>query len=1291
MEPGDILAGRFEIERLAGSKGTGHVYRAHDLRTGAPVALKLQQQGLSPEHLTRFESEAQVLAELRHPHIVQYLTQGATQSGERYLVMEWLEGENLKDRLFRARLTVAESITLGVRVAEALGAIHARGIMHRDLKPDHLFLPGGAVHEVKLLDFDIARLPHLTHLTRTRTILRTLGYMAPEQARGEQAVTAGADVFALGAILFECLTGTPAFAGHRPMEVLAKIVFAEAPPVSRIVAGVPPLLDALVARMLAKDPSARPADGMAVATELTALEETEELHGDAEGPRRTSLTRGEQRLFCVVLVAGELPAEVAGMATATPGEMASLRDALLPVAEPYGARLEVLADGSAAATLVGTAVATDQAAQGARCALALRAHLPDRPMALAMGRGEIDGRLPVGEAIARAASMLRASGARPEDSRLIAVDEVAAGLLDARFEITVREGGRALSGVREGALGVRTLLGKVTPCVGRERELATLEALFAECCSGSMARPVLVTADAGAGKSRLRHEFLRRVRSKAVQIWSAHGDPMRAGAPFELLGQVVRRTARLQAGEPIEARRAKLAARIAQHVDGSMRARVTEFLGEMAGTPFPDDDSVQLYAARQNAILMGDQIRRAWADFIEAECRVQPVLLVLEDLHWGDLPTVEHVGTALRLLRKKPLMVLAFARPDVHKRFPSLWAAHSVQELRLGALPSKACEKLSRLVLDASVTAETVAKIVERSQGNAFFLEELVRAVAEGREEDTPGTVLAMVQSRFEALAPQERRVLRAGSVFGRKFWRGAASALLDRKSRAGALDQVLAKLEEREWITSRRGAKFQGEREYLFRHELVREAAYGMLTGEDRVLGHRLAGEWLEQVGETEAQVIAEHFEQGNEPERAIRWYRRAAEQALEGNDLRAAIDRVERALACGASGEEKGELLRIRADAHSWLGEFVQSERWGLEAMELLPQGSPRWYAAEGAAAWAVGALGHTERLLELVSKVEESWSEQDVTGLQMVAATWTASWLLMHGQQDTARALYARVEALADRFRDEPAVNAVIASGRAAVMAFAASTDDRRESYEIVIQWFERAGDQRNACFERCNLANVLSWLGAHAEASRSLRGVLADADRMGLRVVTTTAKQNLGFALTHLGALDEARALLLEAIESSAEEGDLRMLGYSRAYLASILRLTGDLAQAETEARRAVEELVEIKPSQTFALATLAEVLLARGSLPEALSAARQAAELLESLGQIAEGEALVRLVYAEALEASGEMAAAHAAIIAARERLLARADRITDPTYRESFLQRVPENARTLERARQWVG
>src|SRR5262249_1882405 len=156
-----------------------------------------------------------------------------------------------------------------------------------------------------------------------------------------------------------------------------------------------------------------------------------------------------------------------------------------------------------------------------------------------------------------------------------------------------------------------------------------------------------------------------------------------------------------------------------------------EFLCNVMGMPEDGPRSVELRAARHDAVLMGEQYSRAWCDLLDAECSAHPLVLLLEDFHWGDLPSVKLLGAALRRLSEKPLLVLAFARPGIHALFPKMWLERGVQEVRLAPLSRKAQERFVAAALP-DVDAARLAEIVERAAGNPFFLEELVRVAVTG-------------------------------------------------------------------------------------------------------------------------------------------------------------------------------------------------------------------------------------------------------------------------------------------------------------------------------------------------------------------------------------------------------------------------------------------------------------------------------------------------------------------------------------------------------------------------------
>ena len=367
-----------------------------------------------------------------------------------------------------------------------------------------------------------------------------------------------------------------------------------------------------------------------------------------------------------------------------------------------------------------------------------------------------------------------------------------------------------------------------------------------------------------------------------------------------------------------------------RHLEGDAARRVAEFLGELVGVPFPAEESPALAAARADPRLMGDQLRAAWLDWLAAECDAGPVLLVLDDVHWGDRPSLQFVDAALRALRERPLMVLAFARPDVDEVFPGLWRERDVQRVTLRGLTRRASRELVQQVLGDGVDDETIERLLERADGNAFYLEELIRAVATERAR-----LAARDGARHGAGAPRRARRGPAPRAARRErlrpdlLARGRERPALRRDRRI--LPMCLDVLVTREVVVPREGGSADldaGAAEFVFRHALLRDAAYAMLTEGDRALGHLLAAEFLEKSHARDAIVLVEHFERGGDAARAASFCRDAAAEALEANDLAAAIARARRGAELGATGDLLGRLHLIEAQAQFWRGEYALAE---------------------------------------------------------------------------------------------------------------------------------------------------------------------------------------------------------------------------------------------------------------------------------------------------------------------------------------------------------------------------
>jgi serine/threonine protein kinase len=244
----------------------GEVYRARDPRLRRDVALKVLPDDASAdrERLHRFQREARAVASLNHPHILAVHDVGSD-NGVDYVVFELLEGQTLRRRLESGPLPARKVVDYGVQVCRGLAAAHERGIVHRDLKPENLFLTAGG--QVKILDFGLAKLsgpaadqdelPRAgtrTAVTEAGRVMGTVGYMSPEQAAGQRA-DARSDLFALGAVLYEMLSGRRAFAGNTPMDTLAAVLHGD--PREIETDGVPPGLERVVRRCLEKEPGER--------------------------------------------------------------------------------------------------------------------------------------------------------------------------------------------------------------------------------------------------------------------------------------------------------------------------------------------------------------------------------------------------------------------------------------------------------------------------------------------------------------------------------------------------------------------------------------------------------------------------------------------------------------------------------------------------------------------------------------------------------------------------------------------------------------------------------------------------------------------------------------------------------------------------------------------------------------------------------------------------------------------------------------------------------------------------
>ncbi len=657
-------------------------------------------------------------------------------------------------------------------------------------------------------------------------------------------------------------------------------------------------------------------------------------------------------------------------------------------------------------------------------------------------------------------------------------------------------------------------------------------------------------------------------------------------------------------------------------------------------------------------------------------------------------------------------MVLAFARPEIDEQFPRLWAGRNVQRLRLKPLSRKPTERLARLALGPDADSAIIGRVVDLAEGNVFFLEELIRAVAAskraGHGEPTsarfllgepssdsvqlPQTVLGMVQARLDAIDPGARRLLRAASIYGEAFWPGGVTALLGGMSTP--VDGWVEGLVAGELVVRRPSSRFPGEPELVFRNALLREGAYAMLTDRDRAAGHLLAATWLEQHGEREPSVLARHFELGGDAARAALQHVRVAEEALRASELVVVSARVDHAVALGLPEPTRVHALGLRCEAETWRNDWAAAAATAEEVLAASPRGSAPWARAAVAKQGYALITGDTAVLMSVLTSLWSAEPEPDAVSTVLYALHSGVFFLCLGNQFATATRLLERVDALAPRGVDlDPTTEGRVHMSHQLVDALGSGDPERALSRARAAHaCYQRAGDPGHLTWAQLFLGIALWGLGSFDDARRELAAISATGARAGLTLAVRDIYE--GLALIDAGALDEARAVAERAASSRSALSPAAAAakrGEAAWIRAEVALRTGDLGAAERDAREALDLLRAYPIAHTSTRVLLAAALLQQGRGAEAREEVREPLTALERQGGRGFRAARTALVAAEALAASGDDAEARRVIGVARASLLQRAAGIGDPEQRRGFLERVPENARTLVVAGERLG
>jgi eukaryotic-like serine/threonine-protein kinase len=412
----------------------------------------------------------------------------------------------------------------------------------------------------------------------------------------------------------------------------------------------------------------------------------------------------------------------------------------------------------------------------------------------------------------------------------------------------------------------------------------------------------------------------------------------------------------------------------------------------------------------------------------------------------------------------------------------------------------------------------------------------------------------------------------------------------------------------------------------------------------------------------------------------------------ALSLNALRDATKYADKALEeCPEDVAVRARMRLVHAIAYRWMGNLFETKRAAEEALELLPRGSTAYHAALGHLIIACGNLGEVERLRAIDTELGALDAEGATSEGHVISASRLTVALLRSGIPDRAHDVLAMAQKMAHRYSiSSPFVLAWLDVARSEMALHEADLMSYLRRIERAVENFTQAGDMRNTCLQRVNVGNAYVHLGAYALAVSAFRQALAIAEPMQLDYVCSILA-NLGHALAHLGNLEEAQNVENAALELVVQQGNRRGEGFISIYMSMIMRLAGDKEGALEMAKRALTVSEGSPPVRAYALALMAGIAIAEKQEAEALVHSSEAVEILNRLEGIEEGESLIRWTHALALRASGQEAESEKQIREARDRLLQRAERITDTRWRQSFLEQVNDNARVLEFASSWLG
>ncbi|HEX7842512.1 MAG TPA: TOMM system kinase/cyclase fusion protein, partial [Kofleriaceae bacterium] len=1233
LRAGSVLQGRYEIVSALGAGGFGAVYKAVQLATNQPVAIKVMHPILDePEtkrdnRVARFRREMNLCARLQHPNIVGLVDSGQTDDGRLFAVFQFAAGRGLDRVLLEdGPMTPREAHYLMLQVLDALSCAHNLGVVHRDLKPANIMLVStGTRRNALVLDFGIGAIasdmpdPAYVKLTGQHEWLGTPHYTAPEQIRGNPP-TSQSDIYSWGLVYLECLTGHPVIAGT---PVMAWMFHLGPDPVP-----IPPhlrhhRLGRILQRAVIKDVTERTATAASLIAELddcdvsdleripggfsgTAVIDRHRIPTPGSGPHghtpRGSITppnapagfpAGSAASAHARLVDGErrqITAVCCSLALGAgldlddlDGMIQTQQEICASVAERYHGEL---AGGLGHQVLLAFGYPTaseDDAIRAARAALAIRAAVVKhnagipRTRRLEIGVGIHTGMVAYdpNETDRRISSRMfgmtpliasQLSAAAVRDS--IVASAATAQALRAHLVMTpigthVIDGVSRgvglfrIESVRAGAMSKDTLEGtQPKPLVGREREMALLLERWNQVVGGT-GQCILVTGEAGIGKSRLATELSRRIGSQIHTWLEARCTLETCNRVLHPILEVIERVLDLGEIEP-GARLDRIEAAMIEF--GFRPSDVVPLVAGLLSVPLSDRyPAVELAPNRRRELTL-DVIISLLIELSERS----PVVLSVEDLHWADPTSLDLLDALVTAIPSSRVLALFTARPE----FAPPWSSSATEQIQLARLSRPQIEQIvGQLTGGKTLPGKVLDQMVVRADGVPLFVEELTRMVLESgaliargehyeltgalSEIAIPTTLRASLMARLDRLG-RAKQTAQLAAALGREFDVALLTAV-------GSLDEseVLEDLERLAAADLVHHKRRLRNPTWLFRHALIRDTAYDSMPRRVQHKVHARIAEVIEQqfpdIADTRPELLAMHHAAADQKSQAIGYAQKAALTALTASAYSHAIRHAREAIdwldipdprtRVAETSHRPDDAERIEAELglrvtlgvplmmiQGFASKEVEANY--LRLLELCQLAGDRAVARQFPALWGLwtfrvmsgdhaGAQDAAARLTDLGERTGD-------TGIRLAALTAHGTAAMMRGRFTEARRAFEDGLALYDRSAHAPL--AVVFGQDAGAMCASFLTwvhcNDVDRSLaearaEQALEMCEALGQPSTRAFVETVLATWRCLRGDFAEAERHADVALRLAADQGMPHWHAQAQITRGWATAGLG--------------------------------------------------------------------------------------------------------------------------------------------------------------------------